>query len=88
MLKEIDFTTNTGLKYIMLYDSDYLTEEQALIECEFVGCGMGHNEELFPHYLIVEKMKTPILHCIKEHISEKEYERGYNARMEAEEYFE
>lgn len=36
MLKEIDFTTNQGLRYIMLYDSDYLTEEQALLECDFI----------------------------------------------------
>lgn len=57
MLKEIDFSTNQGLKYIMLYDSDYLTEEQALIECEFVGCGGGHDYNLFPHYVIIDEEK-------------------------------
>jgi hypothetical protein len=59
----------------MLYDSDYLTDEQALIECEFDGCGMVGNPELFPHYLIVDKMKTPILQCIKVHIAK---ECGHN----------
>lgn len=86
MLKEIDFVTNQGLKYIMLYDSDYLTDEQALIECEFVGCGGGHDYNLFPHYIIIDEEKRPILQCIREYIAEKEYEKGYNARMEAEEY--
>lgn len=69
MLKQIDFTMN-GIEYIMLYDSDKMTDEQALAECEFVGWGMGKEKELFPYYLIVEKMKTPILHCIKRHLSE------------------
>lgn len=87
MLKQIDFSMN-GIEYIMLYDSEKLTDEQALAECEFVGWGMGNCKELFPHYLIVEKMKTPILNTIKEHISEKEYSRGYNARMVDEEYFD
>lgn len=68
MLKEIDFTTNQGLKYIMLYDSDYITEEQALIECEFVGWGGGHDYNLFPHYVIIDAEKRPILKCIKEFI--------------------
>ena len=68
MLKEIDFSTNSGLKYIMLYDSNYLTEEQALFECEFVGCGGGHDYNLFPHYVIIDEEKRPILKCIKEFI--------------------
>lgn len=72
MLKQIDFTTNQGLKYIMLYDSDYLTDEQALIECEFVGWGGGHDYSLFPHYVIIDAEKRPILRCIKEYILENE----------------
>lgn len=68
MLKEIDFTTSQGIKYIMLYDSDYLTEEQALIECEFVGCGGSHDYALFPHYVIIDEEKRPILKCIKQFI--------------------
>lgn len=72
MLREIDFSTNSGLKYIMLYDSDYLTEEQALLECEFVGWGGGHDYSLFPHYIIIDEAKRPMLKCIKEFIL-KEY---------------
>ena len=71
MLKQIDFTIN-NVEYCILYDSTKLTEEQAIIECEFVGWGMGHDESLFPYYIIVEKVKTPILKCIKEHILTKE----------------
>ena len=68
MLKQIDFSTNSGLKYIMLYDDEYLTEEQALVECEFVGWGGGHDYALFPHYVIIDEEKRPILKCIKEFI--------------------
>ena len=68
MLKEIDFTTNTGLEYIMLYDSSKMTEEQALVECEFVGWGAGHDYSLFPYYIIIDKEKRPMLKCIKEFI--------------------
>lgn len=70
MLRQINFTMR-GIKYIMLFDSDKMTEEEALIECEFVGCGMGHKEELFPYYLIVEEMKKPILNCIRDFVKEK-----------------
>lgn len=86
MLKGIDFSTNQGRNYTMLYDSDYLTEEQAIIECEFVACGCKPDYNLFPHYIIIDEEKRPILRCIKEYVAEKEYEKGYNARMEAEEY--
>ena len=68
MLKQINFTTNSGMEYIMLYDSSKMTEEQALIECEFVGWGGGHDYSLFPHYIIIDKEKQPMLKCIKEFI--------------------
>jgi hypothetical protein len=68
MLKQINFSTNGGLKYIMLYDDEYLTEKQALVECEFVGWGGGHDYTLFPHYVIIDEEKRPILKCIKEFI--------------------
>lgn len=70
MLKQIDFSMN-GIEYIMLYDSEKISDEQALAECEFVGWGMGKEKELFSHYLIVEKMKLPILQTIKNHVIEK-----------------
>lgn len=68
MLKQIDFSTNTGCEYIMLYMSDKLTDEQALKECEFVGCGGGCDWNLYPYYLIIPKKKRPLLMAIKEHI--------------------
>ena len=68
MLKQIDFSMNNGEEYIMLYMSDKLTDEQALTECGFVGCGGGHDYSLFPYYLIVPKEKRPLLVAIKEHI--------------------
>ena len=71
MLKEIDFTTNSGIKYIMLYDSEKMTDEEALTECEFLGWGMGHKHELFPHYMIIEEAKRPILNTIKFFIMHK-----------------
>lgn len=85
MLKQIDFKLS-GIDYIMLYDSDNLTDEQALAECEFVGWGLGKEQHLFPHYLIVEKLKMPILQTIKDHVRDKAYQEGYEARMECEEY--
>ena len=71
MLKQINFTTDHGVEYIMLNDSTYLTDEQAVAECEFVGFGGGCNYKLFPYYVIIEKQKEPILKCIKDHISGK-----------------
>lgn len=70
MLKQINFTLN-GVEYVMLYDSDKLTDEQAIAECEFVGWGSGKDPDLFPYYLIIEKRKQPLLKCIKKHILEK-----------------
>jgi hypothetical protein len=42
-----------------------------LIECEFVGCGMGYNKDLFPYYMIIEKAKEPILKAIGKHCREE-----------------
>lgn len=71
MLKQIEFTMEPGLKYFMFYDSEKMTEEQALLECEFVGWGGGHDESLFSYYLIVPVEKQPILKTIGKHCREK-----------------
>lgn len=68
MLEQIDFTYQ-GIEYCILYDSNHMTEEQALAECEFVGWGGGHDFELYPYYLIVPKKKKHILTCIKEYLT-------------------
>jgi hypothetical protein len=70
MLKQIDFTYQ-GIEYCILYDSNYMTDEQAELECEFVDWGMGHDETLYPYYLIVHKKKAPILSCIREFIEDR-----------------
>ena len=70
MLKQLDFTLN-GLPYMIFYDSEHMTEEQAKLECQFVGWGKGHDESLYPYYLIVTKAKTPILNCIKQYVIDK-----------------
>ena len=75
MLKQIDFTMS-GIEYFIFYDSDKMTEKQALAECEFVGWGKGCNESLYPYYLIVPKGKKHILKTIKEYISDKYYDMG------------
>jgi hypothetical protein len=71
MLKQIDFTTNYGCSYHMFFDDEHMTEEQALVECEFVGCGAGHDESLYPYYLIVPAGKEPILKTIGKHCREE-----------------
>jgi hypothetical protein len=73
MLKQIDFTYK-GIEHCILYDSDYVTDEQAMLECEFIGWGKGHDESLYPYYLIVSKDKKPILSCIKEHCVDLGYD--------------
>ena len=70
MLKQIDFTLS-GTEYSILYDSGHMTDKQAKLECEFVGWGKGCDESLYPYYLIVTKLKKPILSCIKKHILEE-----------------
>ena len=72
MLKQIDFTMNNGCSYHMFFDNEHMTEEQALIECEFVGCGAGHDKSLYPYYLIVPVGKEPILKTIGKRCREKQ----------------
>ena len=71
MLKQIDFTMNDSCSYHMFFDDEHMTEKQALIECEFVGCGAGHDKSLYPYYLIVPAGKAPILKTIGKHCREK-----------------
>lgn len=67
MLKQIDFKHN-GTDYIMLFDGDKMTEEQALKEVEFTGWGKGCDESLYPYYITVPKSKQPILWAIRTHL--------------------
>lgn len=74
MLKQIDFTMKDGCSYHMFFDDEHLTEKQALIECEFVGWGMGHDHSLYPYYLIVPEGKEPILKTIGKYCRENQEE--------------
>ena len=70
MLRQIDFTMNSGLKYHMFFDDEHMSEEQALVECEFVGWGAGHDYSLYPYYIIVPEGKEPILKAIGKYCRE------------------
>lgn len=87
MLQKITTCINTK-KYIIFFDDRQLTVNHVLREC--AKCIQGDTEldaSLTPHYLIVPEAKSSILNLMEENISDEAYQRGYNARMEAEEYF-
>lgn len=52
-------------EYYILYDDAYMTQEQAEKELEFIDWGLGFDTDLYAHYLILPKIKKPILRCIK-----------------------
>lgn len=61
-------------EYYIFYDDRYMTEEQAEKELEFLDWGMGFDAKLYPYYLILPKVKKPILSCIGDYLKEI----GYN----------
>ena len=71
MLKQLDIKlveTWYGFdEYYILYDDEYMTQEQAEKELEFLGWGKGYDPEKYPYYLILPKEKKPLLKCIKEY---------------------
>ena len=69
-------------EYYVFYDDEYMTEEQAEKELEFMDCGMGYDPEKYPYYLIVPAVKKPILSAIKEYLTDKGYDIAYNNAME------
>ena len=76
MLKQIDLTYN-GVEYLMLYMSDKMTDEQAFTECEFIGCGKGNNEKLFPYYIFIPKEKASIMQAITKNAYDEGKSDGY-----------
>lgn len=62
-------------EYYILYDDTFMTEEQAEKELEFIGWGMGFNPKLYPYYLILPKVKKPILKSIKKYFLSDMYEK-------------
>lgn len=63
-------------EYYILFDDEYMTQEQAEKELEFLDWGMGYNPELYPYYLIVPKAKQPLLASIKKFLTGSEGSRG------------
>ena len=82
MLQQIDFGFSDGREYCILYDDEHMTEEQAKLECEFIGWGKGHDESLYPYYIIVDIEKKPILRCIKEYCMDIGYDTATELHRE------
>lgn len=81
MFKQFNFEFKVT-QCVIFYDSDKMTEEQAANEFSRAMSGEKCNRDLLPYYIVIPKSKLPIMECI----CETEYKRGYDARMEAEEY--
>ena len=69
-------------EYYVFYDDQYMTKEDAEKELECLGLGMGYRPELYPYYLILPKVKKPILSAIKEHLIDQGYDMAHNRYME------
>lgn len=87
MLQKI--TTCVDAKnYIIFFDDAQLSVGDVLRECQQNARGDAELDVSHtPHYLIVPAAKSLILDLMEESIRDEAYQRGYDARMEAEEYF-
>ena len=65
-------------EYYIFYDDKHMTQEQAEKELEFIDWGMGFDQELYPYYLILPKVKKPILRCIKDYLMGGAFEEEEN----------
>lgn len=65
-------------EYYIFYDDEHMTQEQAEKELEFIDWGMGFDQELYPYYLILPKVKKPILRCIKDYFMSGAFEEEEN----------
>lgn len=74
-LSAISFTDTLRGEFILYYMSDKMTEEEALLEMECYSIG-GHNPELYPYYIVIPKLKNPILQRIRANIYHEAYEKG------------
>ena len=82
MLQQIDFGFSDGREYCIRYDDEHMSEEQAKLECEFIGWGGGHDRSLYPYYIIVDIEKKPILRCIKEYCIDLGYDMATDLHWE------
>mgnify|MGYP003309267886 CR=1 FL=1 len=77
-LSAISFTDSFRGEFILYYMSDKLSEEDALLEMECYTIG-GHNPDLAPYYIVIPKVKNPILQRIRANIYHQAYEEGSDA---------
>lgn len=87
MLQKI--TTCVDAKnYIIFFDDTQMTVSDVVRECQRSAQGDAELDVSHtPHYLVVPEAKSSILNLMEESIRDEAYQRGYDARMEAEEYF-
>ena len=69
-------------EYYIFYDDKYMTQEQAEKELDFMDWGTGFDSKLYPYYLILPKVKKPILSCIKDYLMEIGYDTASSKYME------
>ena len=80
-LKQINFTQALGpyeREYTMFFDSDAMTEEEALKECHYAGGGC-HNVKNLGHFLIVDEKQLEFLKALVRSQTDKAHEEGFEA---------
>ena len=88
-LVQINFTRALGpyeKEYTMFFDSDVMTEEEALKECHFADGGC-YNIKNLGHFLIVDEKELEFLKALvrseKDKAREEGFEAGQNNMLEA-----
>lgn len=86
---QMEFTSAIGSyerKYTMFFDSEVMTEQEALNEAHYAEGGC-HNPEFIGHYIIVPEAKMPffvtLVKAEKEKAREEGFEAGQNNLLEA-----
>lgn len=77
----INCTYSTGpyeREYTMFFDSDFMTEEEALRECHYPDAGC-HDVNNVGHFLIVGEKELEFLKALVRSEKDKSYEQGFEA---------
>lgn len=80
-LTQINFTQAIGpyeREYTMFFDSEAMTEEEALKECNYVGGGC-HDVNNLGHFLIVDEKQLEFLKALVRSEKDKAREEGFEA---------
>lgn len=67
---QIDFTTSYGGEYSGFFLREKFTDEEALLEIDLHDMG-GADPTKRPYFIIIPKVKTPILSAIRDNIIEQ-----------------